>query len=220
MIEKFRRFMTEASPYDTEEALIETIKGIFLGNDKTKTGAAFHKLIEGDYKRQDDLYIADNIAFLPDQAEPALDFKNEHPLMVHEVNIKKDYIIGPYSIRVTGRVDGLEGINIHDSKTKFRSIKYQEYIDSYQWRFYEDILDLDNCFYDLFEVIGFEDLRGSTPYKLPGVFFIPHEPLQCVRYADLEQDCIRLLTEFMNYIDTRNFYHLLKTVTVNETAIF
>lgn len=222
MLEKFRRFMTDASSYDTEEALIECIKGIFEGNDKTKTGGAFHKLIEGDYKKESDafggeIYIADDIAFYPDQAEPAFDFKNEHPLMVHEVNIKKEYQVGPHIIRVTGRVDGIEGINIHDTKTKFRSIKYEEYIDSYQWRFYLDMLELDNMYYDLFEVMGFKELGGSQPYRLPGVLFIAHEPLQCVRYDRMSSDCTKLLSEFMNYIEIRNFYHLLKTV--NETAI-
>lgn len=218
VLEKFRRYMTEASQYDTEEALIESIKGVFLGNDKTKTGGAFHKLIEGDYRNEGSFCIADDIAFLPDQAEPAFEFKQKHPLMVHEISVFKDYIVGPHSIRVTGRVDGLDGINIHDSKTKFRSIKYQEYLDSYQWRYYLDILELDNFYYQLFEVIGFESLCGSVPHKLPGVLFIPHEPLQCLRYKGMETDCLNLIIEFMTYIDNRNYYHLLKTVDATAIA--
>ena len=45
-IEKFRRYVVGASEYDTEQALLEAIKGVFTGNDKTRTGSCYHKIIE------------------------------------------------------------------------------------------------------------------------------------------------------------------------------
>lgn len=210
--------MTGASSFDTEEALIESIKGIFLGNDKTKTGGAFHKVIEGDYVAGPHSYvIADGIAFTPAQAEPAFRYKSQHPAMIHEVNVKKIYQVGEYQIYLSGRIDGAEGLHIRDAKTKFRSIDWQEYLDSYQWRYYLDMQNTDVFFYDVFEVRYFNDLRGNPPYTLPGVEFLPAETIKCERYDSMEADCLQLLHEFMGYIDNRNFYHLLKVV--NETPV-
>ena len=48
-IEKFNRFMREASAYDTEQSVIDGISGAFKGNEYTYIGTAFHKLCEGDY---------------------------------------------------------------------------------------------------------------------------------------------------------------------------
>ena len=46
-LESFRRFRDNVTEtYDTEEKLIEHIKGEFKGNCKTEIGSAFHYLIE------------------------------------------------------------------------------------------------------------------------------------------------------------------------------
>lgn len=211
-LEKFRRFTVEASPYDTEAALIETIKGIFLGNDKTRTGEAFHGLIEGEYSSEANGFLSKGILFTPTQARPAFEFKKLHPSMIHEINVRKVYLIPGHEIMITGRMDGLEGIQIRDTKTKFRSIDMQEYADSYQWRFYLDMVELDVFYYDVFEVKGFEAL----PLR-PDVQFCDPETLCLYRYDSMQEDCLTLLNDFMKYIHDRNFYHLLKQV--NETAI-
>jgi hypothetical protein len=219
VLEKFRRFMTEASPYDTEDALIESIKGTFLGNDKTKIGGAYHKIIEGDYSfvKASNLFYADDIAFTAEQAAPALKYKADHPLMVHEVPLSKWYEIDKYQILVSGRGDGIEGKQVRDPKTKFRSINVQEYYESYQWRFYLDILNLNIFYYDIFEVKGFQFLYGNSPYFLKDVHIIAQDPFQCIEYDDMHQDCKRLLAEFMGYIEFRDFFHLLKPAQQSAT---
>lgn len=211
--------MTGASPFDTEAALIETIKGIFLGNDMTRTGGAFHKLIEGEFtfNEKGKYYLADDIAFTPAQAAPAFEFKAQHANMVHEVPVVKAYQVGEHMIMISGRADGIEGIEIRDTKTKYRSINFQEYLDGFQWRFYLDQLELDTFHYDVFEVKGFTELREGPPFFLPDVQFLPAESIKCERYDGMTEDCLALLHEFMGYIHNRNFYHLLKQV--NETPV-
>lgn len=211
--------MNEVSSFDTEEALIETIRGIFIGNDKTRVGGAYHSIIEGKYRfdAAKGLYHADDIIFTAEQALPAREFKRAHAGMIHEVLIRKIYHVRDKRILVSGRVDGLEGASIRDTKCKFRDPDFGEYLDSYQWRFYLDMLELDSFFYDLFEVRGFEALQGNAPYFLPDVEFLPAEALYCHRLDYLHESCLQLLQEFMDYIEAKNFYHYLKIE--NETAL-
>ena len=212
--------MNNVSDWDTEEALIETLKGLFFGNDKTKTGSAYHKIIEGDFNliKESGIVYADDIAFSIEQALPALNFRAEHMGMVHEITVSKEYEVGDGVIQVSGRIDGLEGIEVRDTKTKYKAIDFQEYLESCQWKFYLDMLQLDTFHYDVFEVKDFQALTGKTPYFLPDVKFMPVESLTCYSYSRLQTDCHILLNQFMQYIDNRNFYHLLKQA--NEPSIF
>lgn len=210
-IEKYRRYMVGASSYDTEAALLETIKGIFLGNDKTDIGGAYHKIMEGEAQVFDDSLLADNIFFTPEQARPALAFRERHKHMIHEIPVTKVYEtrIGP--VLVSGRIDGQEGKETEDKKCKFREPDFREYTDSYQWRYYLDMLGTDLFYYDLFEVRGFTrfGFQGSVR-TLPGVTFHAHERHQCVRYQQLPGDCRSMLNDFLDYIELRQLWPFLK----------
>lgn len=221
--------MHDVSPFDTEEDLIKAIKRIFEGNDKTKTGGAFHKIIEDgpeyglSYKTKAGVQVSgqlvDGIFFTDDQARPAIEYRNSHPDMVHELPISRIYHAATGDIMVTGRIDGIEGKEIRDPKTKYRSPDFQEYSDSFQWRFYLDMIGLDIFYYDVFEVIGFDTLSQPQPHFLPDV--IIYDPLahKCIRYDRMHDDCLQLINSFFEYIDNRNFYHLLKQPT-NEPSFF
>lgn len=204
--------MASVSPRDTEEELIQTIKGVFEGNDMTEIGGAYHKIIEGEAVIMNGGLVANDIYFTVEQANPALAFKARHKHLIHEVPVTKVYEsrIGP--VLISGRVDGLEGREIQDTKCKFRPPDLQEYIDSYQWRYYQDMLGLDLLYYDFFEVKGFKELSFGSPRLLPDVTIEVHERLQCVRYRNMREDCLSMLNDFLDYIDNRNFWSLLKTV--------
>jgi hypothetical protein len=205
--------MTSASERDTEEELIQTIKGIFIGNDLTDIGGAYHKIIEGEATVMTTGLVADNIFFTTAQALAALDFKARHKNLVHEVPVKKVYETSFGPILITGRVDGLDGREIQDTKCKFGFIDFQQYLDSYQWRFYEDMLDLDLLYYDVFEVRGFEEFGAGIPRTLPDVTFQLHDRLPCNRYSQLHDDCRSMVEDFLGYIDNRKFWTLLKVAT-------
>ena len=213
-LEKFRRFMAEVSSYDTEQSLIDSITGGFIGNEKTDIGEGYHSLIEGDFSSEREHFKAGKFLFTPEQARAAFQYKREHKSMIHEVTVSKVYVIPGYEINVRGRIDGVEGMQLRDIKTKFSSIDFQEYYNSYQWRFYLDMLGLDAFWYDIFEVTGFDHLTGSAPYKLPDVSFLAPEPFVCYSYPSMHQDCRALLNDFMGWIRERNFFHLLKTEPV------
>lgn len=223
-LEKFRRYMTEASSFDTEEALIESLKGIFKGNDKTDFGGAYHKIIEGVFEDYSgNIFVRDNkkeFVFNPAQARPALEYRRDHPRMVHEMDVRKIYTTAFGDVQVTGRVDGIEGAITRDVKTRFKSMNDEEYRESAQWKFYLDMLESDVFFYDVFEIKGFDALPIQKPYIMPDVIIIPHPALKCERYESMKDDIEALLNDFMGYIDNRNFYDLLKPAIINETETF
>jgi hypothetical protein len=214
--------MKDASPYDTEEALIESLEGKFTGNDKTKTGGAFHKIIEDPSAcklDKDARVIVDDFVFTQDQFMVAVSYRKQHPVMIHEVDAYKIYNVNGFGeIMVTGRVDGIEGREIRDAKTKYRQPDFGEYIDSIQWKFYLDMLKLDVFYYDIFEVKSFKELPAQTPYYIPDARFVYHEPLRCARYINLENDCMKVLEGFLEYIENRNFFHLLKEARSYEDS--
>lgn len=221
-LEKFRRYMNEVSSWDTEESLIESIKGIFKGNDKTKTGSAFHKIIEGEYSKVKTGIVAEDVFFTSQQAKVALDYKKRHPLMVHEISIRKTYHSNFFPIQISGRIDGAEGLVIRDTKTKYRAVDVQEYLDSCQWKYYLDMLDANIFYYDLFEVQRFEfgTMPGSSlMYLSKEVEFIAHEPLQCLRYEMMVPDIMKILNEFLDYLHNRNIVHLLKPAIIQDAEL-
>lgn len=211
--------MTEASPFDTEEALVESIKGIFAGNDKTRFGHAFHKLIEDEYQFVGGRYVADGIIFTREQAIPAIRYKLLHPQIICEIPIQKLYETRYGVVQVSGRIDANEGLAVRDAKARFRNVVFKDYESSSQWKFYLDMLDAQVFYYDAFEVKGFDGFHGRrAPLDVPAsVSVTPHEPFQCLRYPGMEEEITSLLNLFMDYIDNRNFFHLLKPA--NEEAI-
>lgn len=220
-LEKFRRYMNEVSSYDTEASLLESIMGMFKGNEKTKVGGAFHKLIEGEYKLIKSRYVTDDVSFTKQQAQVAFDYKERHPLMVHEVPIRKTYATNFFPIQVSGRIDGLDGLAVHDAKTKYSQPDAQEYIDSSQWKFYLDILDGNIFYYDLFEVqdFGYSQTGGQPLFTMnKDTQFIAHDPLQCIRYETMVPDIMKILNDFLDYLHNRNIVHLLKPA-INEHAL-
>lgn len=210
MLEKFRRYLQEVSAFDSEQSLLETIRGEFVGNDKTRFGTAYHDLIEGNFTIQNGLYKSGDFLLNEKQARPGIDYKQQHPLMIHESTHTKVYQTKFFPIQVIGHTDGIEGAQIRDIKMKFREHKVTEYMDSLQWRFYLDMVDLNEFFYDIFEVKGFEELPHNAPFQNTNWEVIPQEPIHCLRYEHMQDDLTSHLNLFLDYLYTNNLFKHLK----------
>ncbi|HRS66744.1 MAG TPA: hypothetical protein P5519_12755 [Spirochaetia bacterium] len=223
-LEKFRRFIDGVSSDDTEESLIESLKGLFKGNDKTDFGGAYHKIIEGEFENYaGNIFVTydktKQFVFNYAQAAPALSYRRNHPLMVHEVDVRKIFETTYGSIQVTGRLDGLEGATVRDLKTRFKQMNDADYADSFQWKFYLEMLGLDTFFYDVFEIKGFDALPEKRPFIMPEVSIIAHEPIKCERYKTMSEDVQSILNHFMDYIDNRQLSNLLKPAITDEPQL-
>lgn len=224
-LEKFRRYMDGVSSYDSEESLIDSLKGLFKGNDKTDFGGAYHQVIEGNCENfSGNIYVKDRngkeYVFTPAQAAPALIYKRNHPAMVHEMNLHQVYetVYGP--LQVTARIDGIEGIIVRDIKTRFKSLQNDEdYRHSIQWKLYLDMLGLNTFYFDVFEVKNFDALPSKKPFIMPAVEIVAHDPIECMIYEYMHDEIITLLNDFLQYLNNRNISSLLKNA-INETEDF
>lgn len=217
--------MDDESQFDTEQSLIESLTGVFTGNDKTRTGSAYHKIIEGEYSAVDGIHYAKGdgvtIAFTAAQAKPALDYRAAHPTMVHEVDIRRIYQPKGFApIQVTGRVDGIEGMAVRDVKTKYKPVNQNEYTRSVQWKFYCDILGASEFFYDVFEVRGFpEKLPEGELVHLPkDVMVIPFDPIHCLPYDGMIDECHAWLTLFLQWVEFKNLSSYLKPALADNVT--
>lgn len=201
ILEKFRRFMDNVSDWDTEASIIEALTGEFKGTDKTRLGSAFHKIIELPYKENGAL-VVEGIKFRPEQAKPAIDYRNAHPIMVHEVPIRKVYSTRHMDITITGRADGVEGLNLRDAKCKFSYPGWGEYYNSYQWRIYMDMFQSQSFWYDVFQVIGFKSFNPDMTFEGD---IVAHEPFPCLRYEALESDVQGLIEEFGKFMTIKGY---------------
>lgn len=203
--------MCEASPFDTEASLLEGIKGIFVGNPKTEFGSAYHSVLEGKFKpARNGSVWARGFTFSQDQAAPALRYRREHADIISEVQISKEYYTKFFPIQVSGRVDSIEGLHVRDSKTKYRSIDWHDYVDSCQWKFYLDMLNAESFYYDVFEIKGFPDHATMDMKMYPGVRVLEPESFNCVRYQGMTSEIITLLNDFLEYVADRNLWQFMK----------
>lgn len=211
VLEKFRRFQAGTTEYDTEEALLDAIAGKFVVNDYVRFGRAIHKVIErlNRQSHQGDMYV-DDVILSSEQYGPAIKYRNQHQLMIHEVPISKIYQTRQIQLLVTGRADGIEGVEIRDIKTKFSQPFWCEYYASYQWRFYLSMFGLDTFWYDVFEVKNFPVNLSNG--RAVGAYVIEPESFQCLRYEALEDDILSLCNDFAEFMIRKNLLHLLTQI--------
>ena len=205
-LESFRRFRDNVTEtYDTEEKLIEHIKGEFKGNCKTEIGSAFHYLIEtygnGNLVFQSTILEKFGVNFKVEHFQIALDHaKNIFPF-VPEIRKSKVFDTGKYKVEISGCTDVLQGNTLRDTKCKFSAPTYMDYYNSFQWRIYLSIFGLDRFLYDIFEFIGYKD---EMIKDVSGLQLKQHDPFECIRYENMERDIITLINDFMDWIYFRN----------------
>lgn len=209
-IEAFRQFITNSIERDhyeiPEQRVIDTIKGEFKGNEYTRIGTAFHKVIEVGNptccKKIDKGYKFDieghSVLLDYNQCQIALDYRNEYPGAFHEIRQYKDY----GRAIVTGCADLIDGIEPHDVKTIYSTPSDRKFIDSCQWRYYLDIFGADVFHFDLFVFRGYKPEKHG--HDVRGLEVTRHTPpITCYRYPDMEADNLALLNEFMDFAESR-----------------
>lgn len=208
-LEQFRRFIQDVDMYATEEALLESITGGFQGNEYTRIGTAFHKLVEcGDISVPDFydnrvVFIEDyEITFSQRQVEIVMQYREEIKGCFHEIRHHKDYEVNGRVITMLGGLDVLLGLKIRDIKTKYSYIKTEEvYTDSFQWRLYCDIFEVPLFTYDVFIFEGYN--REKDQYDVSKLNLVRHDPIECCSYPTMQSDIQKLLEQFLDYVQFR-----------------
>lgn len=233
-LESFRKYLNQ-SDYDnfeiTEQSVIDSITGDFVGNVYTHIGTAFHRIIE-EGTPQCEKVDAGERTFLyygKEQTEPipcgrsfdvdgnkvvldvaqckvALAYRNEYPDAFHEVRLYKDY----GEAIVTGCADMVDGLEIRDIKTKYSTPSDADYINSAQWRYYLELFNLDVFHFDLF--VFDEYNKDKHGYDVRGLTLERRTPaITCYRYKGMEDDNRNLLHQFLEWCEYRDLIkYLLK----------
>lgn len=222
-IEAFRRYLNNGDHdyYEiTEQSVIESISGEFKGNEYTRIGTAFHKIVQdGDYglpynpeTHGYDIEVDGHTVKLSmKQAHVALDYRDEHPNAYHEFRNHKDY----GRAIVTGCADMIDGVEIRDIKTKYSTPSDSEYIDSCQWRYYLDIFGADVFHFDLFVFNGYK--KEKHGYDVRGLELTRHTPpITCYRYPEMENDNLALLNQFLDFCEARGLTKYLTKDRINK----
>lgn len=214
-LEKFRRFICEVSEFETEESLIETLTEKFEGNEYTRIGTAFHKIVECGcscislFKESNPLVRIDafNVIFNQSQIDTALAYKESIKCCFHEIRTYKTYNINGIDLNISGCADVILGNQIRDIKTKYSYLKsITDYTDSIQWKLYCDIFELPEFYFDFFEFKGYD--KEKHGYDVSGLTLVKHEPINCLEYSGMQNDINALLTEFVEFIKFRKIEHL------------
>lgn len=190
-IESFRRFITGV-PGSCETDLIASITGQFQGNNKTRIGSAFHSIIETGEN------IDKGVIFNDSQIEIARQHAANISPFFSEIRSNKKYLD---KIIISGCTDVIQGCVIRDTKVKFRALSEIEYFNSYQWRFYLDIFELNRFIYDVFEIVGYSDEMGLNVSKLE---MRQNDPFEFDAYEGMQKDLEAIIIEFLNWVEFRH----------------
>lgn len=187
------RVISQGLYNSTTDKLKKMILSEFVPNEAMSRGTAYHEIIEnGPERYYDDLtnkyrvYEKDldrTWEFSADAVAPAIQFRNDHPDIVHEVWGKWKTSLYGHEVRFNMRLDGMEGVELHECKTKSRKPKYTDYWASMQWRLYlmampeaerinYHVFQLDNsnsrCSYWNCEMLRYEGMVQDIQYYLTG----------------------------------------------------
>lgn len=240
VIESFREWINCEDAEDkfwiTEENVIGNIKGIERYNVKAAYGSAGHALIEraDKYKISTEqefftvasgsdvmpiydpgyAYVVDGFTFTEEQAKPIIKHRNEHPLWVREVALSKLYSTPNFDLIITGTTDAVEGITLRDTKFKFSQFDVADFIDSFQWRCYLDMIGLDIFYYDFFKVSGFNTIEDCPKAQIHEC-----ESMMVKRYTGMEQDIATVINEFADWITFKNLHEYLVITQAKKKRI-
>lgn len=233
-LEAFRKYIEQSdyANYEiTEQSVIDSIVGEFKGNEYTRIGSAFHRIVEEGTPQCEKVpseertflyynkeqkepvpcgrsFDVDGYKVLMDvpQCKVALEYRNEHPDAFHEIRLYKDF----GDAIITGCADMVDGMEIRDIKTKYSYPTDADYINSCQWKFYLQLFNVDVFHFDLFIFDGYD--KDKHGYDVRGLPLRRYEPaITCYRYDGMEQDNMNLLHSFLEWAEYRNLTkYLLK----------
>lgn len=215
-LEQFRKWMTGCF-YVNEQSVIDSLSGDFQGNNKTRIGTAGHKIVElGVNCLYEDLNGSPPVILVDDEFASKYSWEQIRTLSEHKRNnlqgafheqkYGKEFQTKHYPIYVGGTIDIIHGITLRDNKFVFRSPDYSNYTESQQWKMYLEFMELDIFYFDLFEFKGYKD---EMKLNVSSLEMVQHEPLECIRYRNMEKDNQLLVEQFIDWIEFRQLKHLL-----------
>jgi len=215
-LETYRKFLA-GNQWTDQQKMIESITVPFEGNEYTRIGSAFHAIVEQGESVVEELpemgkfrVTADGfpVIFNEEQVAMALKYRARLPYAFHEEWIGRQFDTPSMPIWVHGRVDVLHGTFVRDIKTKYSAVRYDDYAESAQWKFYLDLTGLDTFYFDLFEFPNYKVEKNG--YDVSSLGIRPYGAIECLRYEGMEGDNRRLVCDFTDFITRHGLTEYLK----------
>ena len=215
-LETYRK-MLAGDEWTTQDAFIQSLITPFEGNEYTRIGSAFHAIVEQGEEIVETLQDPGKfrvtvegwpVVFNEEQVAMALKYRSKLPYAFHEEWIGREFDTPAMTIWVHGRVDVLHGTFVRDIKTKYSPVKYDDYANSAQWKFYLDLTGLDTFYFDLFEFPGYRKERHG--YDVSSLGIRPYGAIECIRYDGMEAENKQLVCDFTDFITRHNLTQYLK----------
>jgi hypothetical protein len=201
-LESFRLFMDPEQDWMPEQELIDSIKGVFVGNANTERGYAFGRILEdperfrepGGFRVEVDRKTHKALFFEAAWVERCLACVSREG--VFEVKRSMSFEVpGVGVVDVVAKVDHLHGRHITEFKNTTSTFNIDKYLESEQWRFYSLIFDAPKITYQVFELSeasdGTLDLRACHDFNV-------------YAYPNMRADCEETLAEFCDYVRRKN----------------
>lgn len=152
-------------------------------NEKMRAGTALHSFLEqgseGEYPQG---RVGDYIFVFDCDCQIAI------PKM-REVRAYRKY----GDLTVTGKTDALDGKRISDYKLIIdHQVEGEQYMDSYQWRYYLDLFGAD-----IFDYVIFEAHEEPSNDECRYIRIHEVHKITQYRYPELHRDCANLAAEFL-----------------------
>lgn len=165
-----------------QDWLLSRLRGEVPQTEEMKAGEALHKALENLTGTGETSSLEANGYQFGFSCDATVELQN-----IVELSVEKQY--GPLLVR--GRVDALSGLEITDYKTTGR-FDADRLMESYQWRFYLDMLSANHFHWVVFELETWPNSNYCDIWNF-------HE-LRQERYPSLHEDCVRLAAEFASFL--------------------
>ncbi|MAX80325.1 MAG: hypothetical protein CL843_09135 [Crocinitomicaceae bacterium] len=213
-IERFRQYMDgEFSDYVTNDMVIETIKGEQKLTPKMTFGSAFHAILENgsdpyNWEKDHLVIVGDDlqsVVKIPKKVvDVALKYRDDHPNMVFEVKLKTWLEIGNHNVLLNGRMDGVEGLVLHEQKTSSKPPNVDFYSRSMQWRSYFLMSEGSNeLIYNLFNYDETDHL--GVPFE------IKHMSFKLFPYPEMKDHLVRTISELISFCEYHKITDFIKS---------
>jgi hypothetical protein len=199
-LESFRLWRDPEQEWMTEDALIDTIKGVFVPNHKINLGQAFGRVLEDP-----DRYLIPG-GFRVQAGGEIFEFGRdvmEEPLRgIDRRGVLEAKAIAQYGdCDVVSKADHLYGLHLSEFKTTLGPFDFDKYANSCQWRFMCDGFQPNRITYHVFCL----DEATNGVISLKDVHRFDLFP-----YIGLRQECEELVEDFRQYVILRGLDEILR----------
>lgn len=212
-LEQFRKCVDQVwNGYITQEKFFEYLRGETKFSDKVSIGTAYHEILEHGSKKfwdsatstcivPESWNLSEPVSFNEEEVRAAEHFRKLYPHMIYEIPYEMILYVDGYKVIVPMRIDGMNGIEVHEQKTLNKADAYDEdqYFESYQWRVYLMAVQAKIVQYNIFAI---HTLKESRTIKY-GYF-------RFYRYDRMEDDVRALISHMISFLKSHNELGLIK----------